>query len=782
MASEVRRSCGLEYQPALQVQLLLRASGPFFVGWDFSLVHVVVAMLAIGALSAASPARSQTSDVDSLKHRDNVEHQAAHAGRGPDSMQHAGEPNSTRRDSMDGRGTVDGGTQKAFHENGARSKANLEAAKAARPVQLLRSWDDGKRIETLNVRDADLRDVLRGIASRYDLNLVVDNDIRERVTVRLSDILVSDAVTFLCDEYGLEMKRTGRVLRVQAPPEPEPEPLSVAVRAGSLSVDLQNARMHRLARRLSQEGPANVVIGQGVTGTVSGYLEQAPFEEGLAALLENNGFGLHAESGIFTIVQPAQEDGTARHTRRSMNVAVEAGRVDLDVSRAPVDEVITAIARQMELELITYDMPEGRITAFAQDLALEEALTYLLRGTEVTYRKEGNRYIIAGKQVEGIASSRLIRLEHLKAETVAGMLPETLQQDAALKVTTEQNGVVVTGSSAAIQEIESFIREVDHPTPQILIEALVVDFNMNDLFDLGLRFGKGPAGTAPPVESDAYSFDEKGYELDASGERVDDYIDAVGETLQFVGGGVGESIRNVGRLPREFFVELDALSQEGKAEIKSRPQISTLNGHPASISIGTTQYFILEGSTPTPSGAGGYVPIQQERFEKIEANVTLDIVPWVTASGEVTVEIRPEFSMPVGQFSANVPPTINTRVLESTVRLKDGETIILGGLIQESKSADYTKVPLLGSIPLLGQLFRSRRHQTNKSELVIYLTPHVFYGGDDEAAKWDGLRDELGLSAPGGQFSLDVGDELANDEEEGRPAEMSGSEQDNEKE
>lgn len=626
---------------------------------------------------------------------------------------------------------------------------------SAEPVHLIGRQDDDPTIETVNVRNADLRDVLRSIASRYDLNLVVDDRIDERVTIRLSDISVVEAVTFLCEEYGLVLERAGRVFRIDRP-EPEPEPLAIEVEAGMLSVDLEGAPVREVARRLSQVGPANVVVGRGVSGAISGYLKDAGLEEGLAALLQNNGFELHEEGDIYTVVQPEEDGSGRRRTRRSMNVTVEEERIDLDVAGARIEHVIGDIARQMDLELITYDVPDGQITAHVEDLTLDEALSYLLKGTEVTYRKEGDRYIIAGKNVEGIASSRLIRLEHLKAETVAEMLPQSLQQDAALKVAKEQNGIIVTGSSAAIREIESFVREVDHPTPQILIEALVVDFNMDDLFDLGLRFGKGPAGSEPTVEGDAYLFDEGGYSLEASGEQVDEYIDAIGRTLQFVGHGLGESIRNVGRLPPEFFLGLDALSKEGKAEIKSRPQISTLNGHPANISVGTTQYFILQGTTSAPSGGGGYLPIQQERFEKIEANVTLDIVPWVTASGEVTVEIRPEFSMPVGQFSSQVPPTINTRVLESTVRLKDGETIILGGLIQESKTADYTKIPLLGGIPLLGQLFRSRRHKTNKSELVIYLTPHVFYGGEGEAGKWDRMREELGLSEPDGAFSIEI--------------------------
>jgi len=112
----------------------------------------------------------------------------------------------------------------------------------------------------------------------------------------------------------------------------------------------------------------------------------------------------------------------------------------------------------------------------------------------------------------------------------------------------------------------------------------------------------------------------------------------------------------------------------------------------------------------------------------------------------VTVDIKPEFNTPVGTFSSEIPPTINSRVLDSTVRLKDGETIILGGLIQETEIDNVNKVPILGNIPLLGRLFRNKRTSTVKSELVVFVTPYVFYGDGGDSYRWNQLRDELDLS------------------------------------
>ena len=197
-------------------------------------------------------------------------------------------------------------------------------------------------------------------------------------------------------------------------------------------------------------------------------------------------------------------------------------------------------------------------------------------------------------------------------------------------------------------------------------------------------------------------------------------------------------------MPSDFFARIQALSVEGRVTIRSRPQIATLNGHTAKLKIGTTQYYLLR--TQTPYQNPNQVILQQsQRFEKIEANVVLEITPWVSASGVITVDIRPEFSAPVGEFDPDVPPTINTRVLESTVRLRDGETIILGGLIQDEVRVIYNKVPILGGLPLLGRLFRSKSSEIVKSEQIIFLTPHVFYGDERDNEKWEALKGEMDL-------------------------------------
>lgn len=598
-----------------------------------------------------------------------------------------------------------------------------------------------QQMETINVRNADLRDILRGIATQYNINLVIDNQINEYVTVRLSEIPVIDAILFLCEEYGLELRQSGNIIRIFAPLKPEPPPELPKVidlyvdDEGKLSLELFAEDLGAVIRKVSLLSGLNILIRQGVSGELTGMLKNVPLHNGLETLLANNGFSIRKRDDIY-VVDRLGMGGTDNDQHSNMFwVNVTGDLVSLEVVNAPVSSVLREIAYQSNANLITYTEPTGTITAKANGLTLESTFNFIFRGSNITYRKEEKTWHIGDRNISGISTTRLIRLHHIRADGIIDLLPDNLVRNTTIKVIREQNGLMVIGTNDLIFELEQFIKQIDHPTPQILIEALVVDFEESDIFELGVRFGRNIRPDSSFFGS-FLSFDNDGFRLQEQSRGLNN---AIGFAEDVLG-------TRIGRLPPDFYMRVNALSREGRINIRSRPQIATLNGHPASISIGTTQYFILRSSTPLQS-PNQIITQESERFEKIEANISLRITPWVSSSGVVTTEILPEFSTPIGQFNPEIPPTINTRVLDSTVRLQDGETIILGGLIQDSEISVHNKIPILGSIPILGRLFRNRSREIVKSELVIFITPHVFYGDDEEIRRWEQLGSEL-LGAP----------------------------------
>lgn len=607
-----------------------------------------------------------------------------------------------------------------------------------------------QQLEAINFKNADLRDVLRAIAEQSGLNLIVDDRISEQVTVALNDVSVLDAVVFLAEEYGLSLVQTGAVFRIRVPappPPPTPPPpraIPITIREGQLAADFREDDVRHVARQIAEESGETFLVRSGVSGPVRGFVQGVPFEAGLRSVLENSGFALYRDDdGIYTIDRAVFDDDDAAD--QGSYVRVDGTGVELQLRGADAAYALRQLARQSGDGIVTYSMPTGRtVTASASGLTVEEALGVILRGTGVSFRRDRGVWVVGSNTDDGLAATELIRLGYTRVDGVLDLIPDELRARATVRVIPEQNGLLVTGSNDAIAEVEAFLRALDYPAPQILIEALVVDFLDTDATRRGFTFGRGQflSDSLAPQRERIYRLDGLGngaFVMEGDGDDVNYALDRVRDFF-----GIG----SIGRLPRDFYFRIEALAREGRLEIRSRPQIATLSGNTASISIGTTQYYILESETPYQSPSQVITQTTQ-RFEKIEANVSLEITPFVSPTGEVTVTIKPEFSTPVGQFTPEVPPTISSRVIESNVRLRDGETIILGGLISEEDVIEDRKVPLLGDIPILGWLFRSRVRSKQKSELVIYLTPHVFYGDERDDERWRRVAERLELRDEG---------------------------------
>ncbi len=596
-----------------------------------------------------------------------------------------------------------------------------------------------QNIERLNLKGVELRDIFRGIAYQYDVNLLIDNSLAQPVTLTLTNIKVIDCIKLLCVENNLLVSQDGDVLRIGPQPEiEEPEPdLDIKYVRNKLTIDIDNADVGKVVRKISTLTETNIILEQSAQGRISGFIKSVAVEKGIKILFETNGFDVRQKDDIYYIYLSEFDKEGKRKSRKRIWMTESDGLLSFELENVDIENVIQEIIQQVDINLITYGTPKGKITAKCSGLSLDETLNYLFQSTDYSFKVENGIYIIGEKNSTGLVTSKLIRLNHISSEGIESLLPDLIRKHTTIKQIKEQNALLVIGTSDLIFKTETFLSQIDHPTPQILIEALVVDINTSDLRELGVLLGSNDvsSGTTPWQN---YSLLDMGFNGEGSYYAQYDK-DALNNGLNTLSDWMG--VAAFGKLPGDFYLKVQALENEGLAFVRSRPQIATLNGHPASIVVGTTQYYLLKTVTPVTSN-DEIVTQETERFERIEANVTLSIVPWVSASGEVTVEIHPEFQTPVGSFNAETPPTINSRILDSTVRLRDGETIIMGGLIQESDTKNEYKVPILGDIPLLGYLFRGKSKNKSKTELMIYITPHIFYGDELDNSKWQQLREK----------------------------------------
>ncbi len=573
----------------------------------------------------------------------------------------------------------------------------------------------GQQKMSLDVKETDIRDVVRMISKGYDLNIILDKEVSGKVTVHLSDVPIMEGLRVLAQSNGLEVSRQGSVYRIRKATQEERS--FVRYHGGYLTVDIQNVNVIDFIKEISSKAAVSIVPESNMEGKISGKLYQVPLDDGLRALLEGNGFKVRRRRDIYRVSSESDMgDAGNRHSmaasRRSHSsdfyVGYDEGFVTIDITNGNLDDVIKAIAEQSEIEIVTYGHIVGEVNAKLNDMPLGEALAFLLGGTKFTFVQKENVILIGDRNTatpsgQALSKSELIHLKHIKADEVPKILPKNIPT-TNVRVVKEQNALLVSGTSEDIVSTREFLNTIDIPTPQVIIEAIVVEYSNDINRDYGLEYGNDPSGK---TGSNAYSFPYVEYNRKGEDARklLKDIFSSAGAQMDEL----------IGQLPETFYMTLKLLEEEGKAKVLAKPSITVLNGNQASINVGQTQYYrIVAGTADNPT----------YRFQPISFGIKLDITPWISLSGQITAEIKPEISNPMG-INEEGYPNVFRRSVTTTVRLENGQTLVLGGLLRSDEQVRHKKVPILGDIPILGYLFKSTNKIENETNLVIYITPRI---------------------------------------------------------
>jgi Flp pilus assembly secretin CpaC len=254
--------------------------------------------------------------------------------------------------------------------------------------------------------------------------------------------------------------------------------------------------------------------------------------------------------------------------------------------------------------------------------------------------------------------------------------------------------IALVGPPSSVRTARQFIDMVDVVAPLVVLDTEVLEVDETVAKNLGLQLGTAALSTTFTEVQPTPSPD--------------------GSPARLIG------FQPLTRTPISFTAQLNLLVQNGKGRVLADPRITTLSGRTASIRAGDTISIL----TTTAGNAGTIATTQVQSFQ---TGVTLDITPSVTPDGGVTVVLHPVVNSLIGT-NAGVPE-ISTRDTQTTVHLQDDETLVIGGLIQESDTRTTTKIPLLGDIPLVGRVFRNDNVQGQRNELIIVVTPHIVKPG-----------------------------------------------------
>ena len=388
-------------------------------------------------------------------------------------------------------------------------------------------------------------------------------------------------------------------------------------------------------------------------------------------------------------------------------------RISVEFRDTPIDDVIRIMAEQADVDVVKSPKVTGNVTATLTDVPLEEALNNILTAHGYRYVTSKNMLRIAPadeitEEAERLVS-RIYRINYADVIEVEKALLKFISKQGSLSSSPGTSNIIVTDTESKIKAIDTFMDEVDRITPQILIEVRIYDITSRQTLDIGIEWEAGRNTTFPGVV---------GTNPTAPGPRnpflISGFTGATSETENISGalrlGFLNSSI--------DLDVILRAQQQDIDAKLLANPRILVLDNEEAFFEIVTEHPYVertITGSTVT------------ETVEFKEVGVKLAVRPHVTRDGMVRLHIAPEFGVVIRQvqISTSDVPVVDTRKIKTITLVKDGQTVVLGGLRKKDVSKTINKIPLLGDIPLIGALFRFEGEDTSNTELVVFITPRI---------------------------------------------------------
>jgi len=436
----------------------------------------------------------------------------------------------------------------------------------------------------------------------------------------------------------------------------------------------------------------------------------------------------------------------------------ELNLVTVHAEDAHLPSILAILAKESGYNIVTDPNVnrQEKISIHLDDVPIEQAINLVVRAVGLSYEVVGNSFLIADpkklKEEVGV-SSFVIELKYASAEEVKAMLQDISDQ---IQVDISGNKLLVNASPKKIAEIQNVVKQIDIPAIQIMLETRLIEVAADSEEQLGIDWSRLSKFTTILAEN---ALDE------ATGGSIIPDDQTLGQkptTMPFdplktdLGDGSQIVPRYFSRQMTAFDITLDMLMKANQAEVLADSRLTTLNGREASIKLVDIVPYILSSG-----GVGGQVQVQRE-----EVGIKLDINPTVNTDGFITVKVEPEVST-IFEFIGpdNNIPRVKSRQSSTTIRVKDGESIIIGGLLSNDRKQTLYKVPILHKIPWIGEkLFTSKNLVERKTDLIIQITPRIVIDNYTGIMKTDRMRSfEKNLLGESDAGSNDAQDEETSD-------------------
>ncbi|WP_067581666.1 type IV pilus secretin PilQ [Endozoicomonas ascidiicola] len=400
--------------------------------------------------------------------------------------------------------------------------------------------------------------------------------------------------------------------------------------------------------------------------------------------------------------------------RRAGGLSYKGDKLSLNFQDIEVRAVLQLIADFTDLNLVASDTVGGNVTLRLQNVPWDQALDIVLKAKGLDKRLEGNVLTVAPaaeiaarereqleneKQISELAPvyTDLVQINYADAAEISEVVQGSgdaglLTERGSVQVVDRTNSLLIKDTQAKLDELRALIEQLDIPIRQVMIEARIVTLSTTLREELGVKWSG-----------------RKENDNNVSDNGVDDLF-----TDLELGGSVANAI-TIGYTSTNgniLNLELSALLSDGGGEIISQPKVITADKKKATIKSGKEVPY----EEKTSSGATSVA------FK--DAVLGLEVTPQITPDGRVIMDIKINNDDVPEETTTNVP-IISTNEITTQVLVEDGETIVLGGVFKQNKRSSVSKVPVLGDIPYLGALFRSKSESNTKEELLVFITPRI---------------------------------------------------------
>jgi len=585
----------------------------------------------------------------------------------------------------------------------------------------------------LALNGVSIQEFLTALAKSNGLSINIDPKLSYKVVNNFNNVTASNVLIFLAKNFDLDISLIGNIINIAPYQNPNlgVRPLKVFMVAfnpqeNTLSLELENDSLYAVARKITQASGGNILVPPSLMNKkVTAFISHVAFPIALEKLAYANDLKLVRTSDNFFLFQPLEDNEelfvngdrvTSVRKIYKTNPPLASGNlgllsrtingqkvISLDATNAAIQDLVKAAAQEMGKNYFLYSELKGTITSHVNDITFDSFLGSLFQGTDYTFRVENGIYLLGDRKLEGLRTNSIIALQNRSIDTVQAMIPAEWKKGVEIKEFREQNTLLLSGSGPQIHELEEYIKKLDQLVPMIMIEVTLVDINKNNTTSTGIKLG-----SADSVKTGGTVLPGTNYTFGAP--SINNFLSKLGNLTSL----------NLGQVNSKFYATINALQSKTNADIHSVPRLTTLNGHTATLSIGSTQYYQIQTQNVIPS-VSSPTSIFTQQYNKVDANLVINIKPVVAGNDQITLGIKIEITDFVGTPPTNAPPPTSTSKFESIIRAHDGDMIVLGGLERAEEDDNSSGTPILSQIPVLKWVFSSKTKSHIKKVTLVFI-------------------------------------------------------------